>query len=613
MATEISSWQSLAKSKLSAINSSIPSKWKLSKVPPIEKQRDVTGHAIKESLSTRELQITEADAIDIVGKTSIGEWTAEEVITAFCHRASLAHQLTNCLLETFFTAALEDAKRLDDYYAKHKAPIGRLHGLPISLKDQFHVKGVETTMGYVGWIGTFMGRKGTGQEKVFESEMVKELRALGAVLYCKTSVPHTLMSGETNNNITGYTANPKNRNLSCGGSSGGEGALIALRGSPAGFGTDIGGSIRIPAAFNGLYGIRPSAGRLPYEGMANSMDGQNSVLSVVGPISHSVASLKLLFKSLLTREPWLHDPLCHEIPWRDDHEEQVHQVLSTSRMTFGIMRHDGVVTPHPPVQRAVSIVVKALEKLGHRILEWKPPSHKRGNDIILTTWSFDGGADIHGALGLSGEPPIPQITPLYGTKPSQQADASKIAATNVAKREYQKEYMEYWNSTATLTGTGRPVDAIIMPVAPFAAARPESYKYYGYTTIFNALDYPSCVIPVTNVDKTIDVIDGNSKPIDKMDKDVADGCKYYSCLEEATADIVLKMILISMMARTLLYSLWDEGCKKRRSLRLPNMLVEQLQHLEGSLRIIVVVQKFFYMYIERDIENVLLSDSTKTD
>lgn len=85
-------------------------------------------------------------------------------------------------------------------------------------------------MGYVGWIGTFEGKKGTGKEKVFESEMVRELRASGAVLYCKTSVPHTLMAGETVNNIIGWTMNPKNRNLSSGGSSGGEGALIGIRG-----------------------------------------------------------------------------------------------------------------------------------------------------------------------------------------------------------------------------------------------------------------------------------------------------------------------------------------------------------------------------------------------
>lgn len=119
-------------------------------------------------------------------------------------------------------------------------------------------------MGYVGWLGTFEGKKDDKRKGVFESEIVKELRSLGAILYCKTSVPHTLMSGETVNNIIGYTWNPKNRNLTSGGSSGGEGALIGLKGSPAGFGTDIGGSIRIPAAFNGLFGIRPSSGRLPY-------------------------------------------------------------------------------------------------------------------------------------------------------------------------------------------------------------------------------------------------------------------------------------------------------------------------------------------------------------
>ena len=217
-----------------------------------------------------------------------------------------------------------------------------------------------------------MGKKGTGREKVFESEMVRELRDLGAVLYCKTSVPHTLMSGETVNNIIGYTWNPKNRNLSSGGSSGGEGALIGLKGSPIGFGTDIGGSIRIPAAFNGLYGIRPSAGRLPYEGMANSMDGQNSILSVVGPLSHSAASLRLIFKALLSQQPWLHDPLVHEIPWRDEQEQQVIDLIASAKsgatkLAFGIMKHDGMVTPHPPVQRAMDIVVKTLEKLGHKV------------------------------------------------------------------------------------------------------------------------------------------------------------------------------------------------------------------------------------------------------
>lgn len=278
----------------------------------------------------------------------------------------------NCLHETFFDAALANAKKLDDYYAEHKKPIGPLHGLPVSLKDQFHVKGVETSMGYIGWIGTFQGKKDDPRKGVFESEMVRELRALGAVLYCKTSVPHSLMSGETVNNIIEYTWNPKNRNLCSGGSSGGEGALIGLKGSPVGFGTDIGGSIRIPAGFNGLFGIRPSAGRMPYEGMANSMDGQNSVLSVVGPLATTAGSLRLLVKSILSQQPWLHDPLVVELPWRDEQEQEILNLIKSStagkgKLAFGILKHDGVVTPQPPVSRAVQIVSTTLEKLGHKV------------------------------------------------------------------------------------------------------------------------------------------------------------------------------------------------------------------------------------------------------
>lgn len=282
-------WNSRAAAKREAILKSIPDKWRLEKIPSVGEQKDVTGPYIHQFLTDKEIEITETDAVGIAEKVAAGMWSAVAVIEAFSHRASLAHQLVSCLHETFFDAALASAKELDQYYAQHKKTIGPLHGVPVSLKDQFHVKDVETTMGYVGWIDTFEGAAGDPRAKSFESEMVKELRALGAVLYCKTSVPHTLMSGETINNIIGYTWNPKDRYLCSGGSSGGEGALIGLKGSPGGFGTDIGGSIRIPAAFNGLYAIRPSSGRLPYEGMANSMDGQ---------VSHPLACPRRLMKWL---------------------------------------------------------------------------------------------------------------------------------------------------------------------------------------------------------------------------------------------------------------------------------------------------------------------------
>lgn len=99
--------------------------------------------------------------------------------------------------------------------------------------------------------------------------------------------------------------------------------------------------------------------------------------------------------------------------------------------------------------------------------------------IQFSTWVYDGGADVHEAFALSGEPIAPQVVVAYGTKPSEPFTASQIAKNNVAQREYQKEYMDYWNSTQDLTGTGRPVDAIISPLAPYPAARREKYHYYG--------------------------------------------------------------------------------------------------------------------------------------
>lgn len=521
-------WQSRAKAKREAILASIPQKWHLKSIPTVEEQKDVTGTYIQQFLSPEEVEITETDSFGIAEKVAAGAWTAVSVTEAFCHRASLAHQILNCLHETFFDAALESAKSLDAYFAEHKKTIGPLHGVPVSLKDQFHVKNVDTTMGYVGWIDTFEGVADDPRKGKYESEMVRELRALGAVLYCKTSVPHTLMSGETVNNIIGYTWNPKNRYLTSGGSSGGEGALIGLKGSPGGFGTDIGGSIRIPAAFNGLFGIRPTSGRLPYEGMANSMDGQNSILSVVGPLATTARSLRLLTKAILSQEPWLYDPLVVEMPWRDSQEQAIFDIIkstgssSKGQLSFGVMKSDGIVNPQPPVARAIEMVAAALEKAGHKIIEWKPPSHERLLAIAFKTWLYDGGKDVLGAFGLSGEDVAVQISGVYGDKAKEEFTASAIAANNVALRKFKKEYLDYWNSTTQQTESGRPVDGIICALAPYPAARREKYNYYGYSVWVNGLDYPSVVVPVTTADGKKDVYPDSFTPLNEQDKKVFD-------------------------------------------------------------------------------------------
>lgn len=243
------------------------------------------------------------------------------------------------------------------------------------------------------------------------------------------------------------------------------------------------------------------------------MDGQGSILSVVGPLASSPGALKLVFQSLLSTNPWLHDPLVHEIPWRPEAE------VLPSKLSFAVMRHDGFCAVHPPVARAIEIAVKNLEKLGHQVIEWKPTtSHSHLNEICGKCWTFDGGADCQRDFELSGETPDPNI--MYD--PAPQANAMEIMAVNVTKRDAQRDYMEYWNSTASLTNTGRPVDAIISPLAPYTAAVPGGYTYYGYSTWVNVLDYTSVTVPVTEVDKNVDGKLEGFSPLNEVDRKTQD-------------------------------------------------------------------------------------------
>ena len=169
---------------------------------------------------------------------------------------------------------------------------------------------------------------------------------------------------------------------------GGQGVLIALKGSPGGFGTDIGGSVRIPAGFNSLYGLRPSAGRIPYQDAANSMDGQSTMLSVIGPLAPTARSLILLFKAVLGQQPWDHDPLALELPWRDTIVQDTRNLIDQAKMgastlAFGIMHWDNVVGVHPPVARALKVVERTLRRLGHIVIPWNPPSHSEAGEIAV--------------------------------------------------------------------------------------------------------------------------------------------------------------------------------------------------------------------------------------
>ncbi|KAL1306190.1 hypothetical protein AAFC00_004292 [Neodothiora populina] len=497
------SWEEVAADKRARIAKSIPSVWKIDTSSLSDNVMDVPEKC--GLLSSEELAITNSTAVELVEKMATGKLKSVDVTTAFCKRAAVAQQVTNCALEFFPEMALKQAKELDDFYEKNGKTVGPLHGLPISLKDQLRVKDLECSMGYVAWIGKY-------DEK--DSVLTSLLRKAGAVFYIKTSVPQSLMVCETINNISGRTVNPRNKNWSCGGSSGGEGANVGIRGGIIGVGTDIGGSIRVPSAFNFLYGLRGSHGRLPYGDMANSMEGQETVHSVVGPLTHSVADMRLFVQSVLAEEPWKYDSKVVPMPWRQTEDDKAKQKIASKGLTLGFFNCDSVVMPHPPILRGVETVVSTLKENGHKVVPWKPYKHDYAVDLIGGIYGADGGKDIHAALQASGEPAIPNIDDLVSPE-LPGVDINGAWEVQRQKWQYQNEYLEQWRQMEEKLGC--EMDAFIAPITPTAAIRHNQFKYYGYASAINLLDFTSVVVPVTFADKDVDKKDENFKPLNKID------------------------------------------------------------------------------------------------
>lgn len=500
----MTSWKFLVEDKLRRQTEAIPKEWVVP-TPPADTLKVVGFPEQCGLLSPQELLITnEVDVEVLLQKLATREWSSVDVTIAFYKRAILAHQVTNCLTEIFVERALKIASELDARLERTGVVAGPLHGLPVSLKDQLSIEGLETTIGYVSLIGKYAKKNAV---------LVNILLEAGAVPFVRTNVPQTLMWGETFNNVFGRTTNPYNRSLTCGGSSGGEGALIASKGSPLGVGSDVGGSIRIPAAYCGLYGLRPSYHRVPYEGAMNSLEGQDSVPSVFGPMSNSLSGIKAFLKAVVDLKPWTKDPFAVRKPW-DESAYELSEHGGGKHLCFGIMWNDGVLTPHPPVLRGLKLTKDALVKAGHAVIDWKPINHKEMSDTVTAIWSAGAREDFQVTTLDTGEPIIATMLPDSETIteavvdsrfPQGDISAYRLWQLHKRKAELRKEYLDLWEKTVQDTGTGRPVDAIIAPAAPYAAPPHGKNRPAGYTRVYNVLDYPVVIIPVSQVDQVIDV------------------------------------------------------------------------------------------------------------
>ncbi|KAK8122584.1 Acetamidase [Apiospora sp. TS-2023a] len=496
---KVQTWEQVAVRKRKAVLDSIPAEWIIhDDLMPPESQDDVTTFPETSGFFTaEELAITNSEALELLPKLASGELKSETVTRAFCKRAAAAHQLINCLSETCFERGLETARKLDEHLARTGKPLGPLHGLPVSLKDNFNLAGLDATVGFVSHVGSPASADATLAELL-------QTKA-GAVFYVKTNVPTAMMMAETVNNVQGRTVNPLNRRLTPGGSSGGEAALIAFRGSPLGVGTDIGGSLRIPAACTGLFTLRPSFGRFPTLGCRSGMPGQEAVQSVNGPLARTLGDLEAYCRAVVGAEPWNDaDPRCLPIPWRLPSP-------ALTKLKFAVMWDDGMALPTPPVTRALRQTVAALQAVGHEIVEWSSKDQAQGLDLLNRMFVADGGLAIREEIAKTGEPWFLPEMEAYTT--AQEVGTRDHWRLHAERQAYQKRHLDRWNAAG--------IDALLCPTTPYASVENGKFRHVGYTGVYNVLDqscisFPTGIKVDAGLDKALDM--ASYQPMSEVDK-----------------------------------------------------------------------------------------------
>ncbi|GME67568.1 unnamed protein product [[Candida] boidinii] len=509
----MASWQEKAKAKRESVLNSIPKEWILDTIPTPEECPNANVF-LDNYLPDEENSITHSTALGLVNKILNKELTSYEITKAFCHRTAILHQLTNCCSEIFFEKAYKKANELDQYFTETGKLIGKFHGIPVSLKDQFNLEGIDSAIGYISLLNKPKKLEDT-------SKLAIILENAGCIFFCKSTTPMAMMADVTNSNIYGETVNSINRKLSCGGSSGGEGAIVGGRGALIGFGTDIGGSIRTPSAFQGIYGLRGSSNRLPYCKISNSFEFQPVLSSVVGPMCQDLKDLKEITKLIIDSKPWLVDPRVPPIEWRES------SLASQGKLSFGVMKWNKINHPHPPVVRTMELVVESLKAKGHEVIEWDPPvSTVELAQVAFDVFGSDGYEEVVEMCAQSGEPIVPEILSIAKESDLPKGCDNLHDHWDQARRryEYQQIIDNYWQETANRTSTGRPIDGLITPVWDCCSFKTKDVSNYigDYVAPINVLDYTVCIAPVTKVDKKIDVVDNSFEFLSAQDKKIHD-------------------------------------------------------------------------------------------
>jgi Asp-tRNA(Asn)/Glu-tRNA(Gln) amidotransferase A subunit family amidase len=405
-----------------------------------------------------------------------------QTVEAHLARIEKLNPKINAFLHLDAERALTQARHADTTVMRGQS-LGPLHGVPISIKSSINVAGMRCEAGT---------KLRAGYVASTDAPLVSRLRKAGAIVLGVTNTPELLMAWETDNLLYGRTNNPWDLSRTAGGSSGGEAAAIASGCSAGGVGSDSGGSIRVPAHFCGICGLKPTPGRIPATGHYPQSVGPFALLGVLGPMARTVADLKLLFEAM--QGPDIGDPSAAPVPVR------WHSSAEVKRIRVGYFEDDGRTPVTPETRNAVRQAAEALRGAGFEVEPFLPEGLDKARDLW---WKFFGvaGGMLLGPMTRGREA---ELSPILREFNSWVAAEEPHTAQSLLDTWIERDLlrMQIFEQMKTF-----PV--LLCPVASIPAFRHgerswrvegQAVKYleaWSYCEWFNLLGMPAAVVPVT--------------------------------------------------------------------------------------------------------------------
>ncbi len=405
-----------------------------------------------------------------------------ELAEAHLEKIARLNPKLNAFVEVDAERVRREARQSEDSLMSGE-PVGPLHGVPISIKSSIEVAGMKCEA------GTRL-RKGFVSKQ--DAPLVSRLRAAGAIVLGMTNAPELLMAWETDNLLYGRTNSPWDIEHTPGGSSGGEAASIASGMSAGGVGSDGGGSIRVPAHFSGICGLKPTPGRISSTGHFPPSGGPFALIGVVGPMARTVVDMKALFEVM--QGPDDGDTCSAPVPLRWPNKDEL------KKLRVGYFEDDGRTPVSTEIRQAVQIAAEVLRRAGFEVEPFRPAGLEEARILWKKFFVKMGGMMIgpmFDGRGRDENPMLKQFLEWSAAEPSLSGPAVMDAwiRRDAVRAEFLAQMRQY------------PI--LLCPPAAVPAFRHgerswvvegknvEYLNAWSYAEFFNVLGNPAAVVPVS--------------------------------------------------------------------------------------------------------------------